>query len=128
MRITALAMALVVVLGACAADSADADVDLPPAALAGRDVARSKGCAACHGSNGQGGVGPPFVGLFGAERPIRDADVPVVADRDYLVESILEPSAKIVEGYNLPMPRVELTDDEIDDLVAYIEALAEAAP
>lgn len=127
MRTQVGVVAMALVLGACGANSADAD-DLSPAALAGRSVARGNGCAACHGSNGQGGVGPPFVGLFGSERPIEGSDVPVVADREYLVESIVEPSAKVVEGYNLPMPRVELSDREIDDLIAYIEALAEDAP
>lgn len=116
--------AVVLALSACGANDAGAGADLPPAAIEGRDVVRSNGCAACHGSNGQGGVGPPFVGLFGSQVPIQDRDEPVLADRAYLVESIREPSAKLVEGHNVPMPRTELTDDELDAVIAYIEALA----
>ncbi len=122
-----LAIAAIGLLPACAADTG-ADPQLPPAAAEGRSVARSKGCSACHGSDGGGGVGPPFVGLYGSEVAIQGQDDTVTADRDYLVRSIVEPSAQLVEGYNLPMPRTELTDDEIDAMIAYIEALAEQAP
>ena len=96
---------------------------------------RGKGCASCHGSNGGGGVGPAFVDLFGSETTVEikiesaDGEVTteqkvVTADRDYLVESITDPSAKTVEGYSLPMPRTELTPIEIDAIITYIEALA----
>ncbi len=85
------------------------------------------GCGACHGSDGGGGVGPAFVGLYGSEVTLADGDA-VLADRDYLVESIVDPQAKIVEGYSLPMPRTELTDDEIDAVINYIEELSEVGP
>ncbi len=52
----------------------------------------------------------------------------MVADRDYLVESMIDPQAKIVEGYRLPMPQNELTAEEIDAIVVYIEALAGVEP
>jgi mono/diheme cytochrome c family protein len=122
--ISILALLIVGLLPACGGDDPAADVDLPPAAVEGREVVRSKGCAACHGSNGGGGVGPSFVGLYGSEVPLQDHD-PVIADREYIVESIVDPDAKLVQGYNLPMPRTELSDAEIDAVVAYIEALAE---
>lgn len=125
--ISILALLGVGLLPACGAADPAADVDLPPAAVAGRDVIRSKGCAACHGSNGDGGVGPSLVGLFRAEVLLQDHD-PVIADREYLVESIVDPGAKLVEGYNLPMPRTELSDTEIDAVIAYIVALAEVSP
>lgn len=126
LRRCVIAFAIGSVLAACGAAEAE-QADLPPAAAEGRRVVRSKGCAACHGGNGGGGVGPAFVGLFGADVPIQGGGV-VVADREYLVESIVDPSAKLVEGYNLPMPRTELTPDEIDSVVAYIEALRAVDP
>lgn len=118
---------LACVLLATACGAATAESDLPPAAAEGRDLVRTRGCAACHGSNGDGGVGPPFVGLYLSEVPLQGGDT-VVADRDYLVESIVDPSAELVEGYNLPMPRTDLSDAELDAIVAYIEALAEVEP
>lgn len=125
--ISMLAVLAVAFLTACGADDSTADIELPPAAEAGRSLFRSKGCAACHGSNAQGGVGPALAGLFGTEVPIQGRD-PVTADRDYLVESIVDPGAQLVEGYNLPMPTTKLSDAEIDEIVAYIEALAEVTP
>jgi mono/diheme cytochrome c family protein len=124
-RRVALSAAVAVFLLGCAAD--DDSANLSQAALDGRSVVRSKGCAACHGSNGDGGVGPTFVGLLGSEVQLQDGST-VVADRDYLVESIVEPAAKLVESYNLPMPDTELSTDEIDAVIAYIEALAVVDP
>lgn len=117
------ALVSVSVTGACGSNSGDS-ADLSPAALEGREVVRSKGCASCHGSNGGGGVGPAFVGLAGADVPLEDGRT-VVADRDYLVESIVDPQAEIVEGYRLPMPRTQLSPEEIDAVITYIEELAE---
>ena len=112
---------------ACGSDDPTAAADLPPAAVEGREVFMRKGCAACHGSDAGGGVAPPLVGLLGSEVPLQEHGT-VIADREYIVESIVDPGAKLVEGYDLPMPRTELSDPELDAVVAYIEALAEVAP
>ena len=97
---------------------------------------RRAGCASCHGSNGGGGVGPAFVDLFGSDVAVEiaaDGDesnvtsTVVTADRDYLVESITDPSAKVAEGYSLPMPTTELSQADIDAIITYIEALAPAS-
>lgn len=111
-------------LSACAAnDSGAAAIDLSPAAARGHTLARANGCGACHGANGEGGVGPTFVGLFGSPVELTDGST-VVADREYLIESIKQPAAKKVAGYRLPMPTNLLSDDEIDQILTYIEALA----
>jgi len=47
----------------------------------------------------------------------------VAADEDYLRKSIREPSAQIVKGYPPIMPKMELSDDEVAALLAYIEAM-----
>lgn len=122
-----VALALVAVAAMVGCGAAEVVPDLPPAALEGRRVVQSKGCAACHGSDGGGGVGPAFVGLFGTDVALQSGAT-VIADREYLTQAILEPSAELVEGYNLPMPRTELSAEEVDAVIAYIEALAEVAP
>ncbi len=123
-RIGTLALTGALALTACAANSSDADaIPLSPEAAVGRTISRSSGCAACHGTNGEGGVGPPFVGLFGSTVTLDDGAT-VVADRDYLIESIKEPGAKMVAGFRLPMPTNRLTDDEIDQVVTYIQELS----
>lgn len=47
------------------------------------------------------------------------------ADRAYIARSVRDPAAEKVDGYNGVMPAYDLTDDEIDDLVAYLETLDE---
>ncbi|MEM9566348.1 MAG: cytochrome c [Actinomycetota bacterium] len=107
-----------VALGACGG----ADAQLPPLAADGRDIMRESGCAACHGRNGAGGVGPGWEGLFGSTREL-DTGEQVIADEAYLRRSIVEPDAQKVAGYTVIMPDNNLTDAEVDAVLAYIEAL-----
>jgi cytochrome c oxidase subunit 2 len=67
-------------------------------------------------------VGPSWVGLFGSEVDLADGST-IIADRDYLVESIRDPSAERVAGYSVPMPAVSLSDAEIAAIVDYIASL-----
>jgi mono/diheme cytochrome c family protein len=90
----------------------------------GEQLARSRGCAGCHGQDFGGGAGPDWIGLAGSEVTLTDGSS-VVADRDYLVRAIANPSAELVEGYNLKMPANNLSDAEIDDIVAFIQSLAD---
>ena len=50
---------------------------------------------------------------------------PVVADEAYIRESIVNPAAKIVAGYQPIMPtyRGQLTEEEIIQLIRYIQSL-----
>lgn len=93
---------------------------------AGTDLATSKGCIACHSTNGRDGVGPTWSGLFGSERSLEDGST-VTADDAYLRESIVDPQAKVVDGFIAGiMPGSfgdSLTDEELDALVAYIQSL-----
>lgn len=109
----------IALLGACGGGQ-----DLSPAAAQGLEVARSNGCTACHGVEGQGGVGPAWQGLFGSQVELEDGST-VTADRDYLVRSIQDPQAQLVAGYTTKMPENELSTDQIDSVIAYIEELAE---
>lgn len=123
-RRSALALvAAVVTLGAaaCGSDSAST-VAFSPEGELGRRVARTNGCAGCHGTEGQGQVGPALEGLYGSTVTFDDGST-AVADDAYLRESILEPSARKVEGFKLPMPETNLSDQEVDQLIAYIRDL-----
>jgi cytochrome c1 len=47
-------------------------------------------------------------------------------DAGYIAESIRDPGAKIVTGFQNLMPAnigAELTDDQINDIVAFLESL-----
>lgn len=90
----------------------------------GEQLARSNGCAGCHGQDFGGGAGPALVGLAGSEVVLVDGST-IVADTAYLTRSIAEPSADLVVDYTLKMPANGLSDAEIADIVAYIETLAD---
>jgi cytochrome c oxidase subunit II len=101
-------------------------VDLgDPMAAAGQQLFASLGCAGCHRDDG-GGVGPSLVGLYNSENNFADG-TSAVADENYLRESILNPNAKIVAGYPAVMPSYEgqITEDQLNQLIAYIKSLAE---
>lgn len=117
----------VVGLAACGADGAQpADLGLSAVGRAGQELALDKGCGSCHGVNGEGGVAPAFQGLLGRSVTFAD-DTTLVADEAYVIESIVEPNARRVDGYSLPMPQVNLSDDELASIVTYIAELSRAA-
>ncbi|HUF97458.1 MAG TPA: cytochrome c [Ilumatobacter sp.] len=124
-RARSLLLPLIVAFGltACGGDSASSGVVLTADGELGRKVARGNGCAACHGANGEGTVGPAFVGLYGSTVTFDDGST-TMADDAYLRESILEPSARRVEGFNLPMPENDLSDEQVEQLIAYIRDLS----
>jgi cytochrome c oxidase subunit 2 len=93
-------------------------------AARGEQLARSAGCAGCHGPDFGGGAGPEWTGLAGSEVELADGST-VVADEAYLVRSIADPSADVVADYSLRMPANNLSDAEIADIVAFIETLAD---
>ena len=109
-------------LAACGSDESSADLDLSPQAQRGADVAADKGCQSCHSIDGSGGTGPTWQGLAGSEVELSDGET-VVADAAYLKQSIQDPAAATVEGFSPIMPPFDLSPEELDALVAYIEAL-----
>ncbi|HWP59569.1 MAG TPA: cytochrome c oxidase subunit II [Candidatus Acidoferrales bacterium] len=81
------------------------------------------GCATCHRLEGRG-IGPVLAGLFDSEVRLQDGRT-VKADESYLRESILNPQAKIVAGFQPLMPSFQgrVREDEIQQLIAYIKSL-----
>jgi cytochrome c oxidase subunit 2 len=83
------------------------------------------GCLACHTTDGAPGVGPTWQGLFGSQERLQDGTT-VEVDPGYLRESIVEPGAKITEGFQNIMPADiarDMTDEQIEDVIAFIESL-----
>ena len=115
-------VALVAILGACSSSSSSAPVDLSPDAAAGREISLNAGCASCHGADGNGNVGPKWIGLADSQVTLSDGTV-VTADDDYLYTSIKEPGAMKRRGAVGIMPSNKLTDQEIASIIAYIRAL-----
>jgi len=90
----------------------------------GKLMYAKRGCGQCHSVDGSPGTGPSFKGLFGTSRELADGSS-VVADEDYIRESILEPQAKVRKGFNPVMPTFQgkLKDWQIDGIIAYIKSL-----
>jgi len=107
-------------------DGFDRDFKIAAASLeAGRQLYAAYGCAACHSSDGSRGHGPTFSGLAGSRRAIEGADEPVLADANYLKESILNPNAKTAAGFPPNyMPPYPLKPVEVESLVLFIQSLA----
>ncbi len=101
-----------------------ATAEMSAAARSGEELSRSQGCAGCHGGDFDGGAGPGWIGLAGSEVVLTDGTT-VIADDEYLTAAIADPSAQLVEGYNLRMPANNLTDSEVADIVAFINTLAD---
>ena len=96
---------------------------LPPAEV-GEHLYRTRGCAQCHSVDGSAGVGPSFRGVFGSTVHLRGGGT-VLADENYIRESVLDPQAKVVAGFDPVMPTYKgsLSDQDISAIVAYLKSL-----
>ncbi|MCB0318784.1 MAG: cytochrome c oxidase subunit II [Bdellovibrionales bacterium] len=95
----------------------------------GGELYVKNGCNACHSLDGTPGVGPSFLKLYGREGTTTDGQS-YKADHEYLQESILYSTKRIVQGYQPVMPAFEgqLNDDNINDLIAFIKAQDGTSP
>lgn len=92
---------------------------------AGKELFMNKlGCASCHAA-GSGQRGPNLTGVFGTEQRLTTGNS-VLADEEYIRNSILNPSGQIVEGYQPIMPtfKGQVTEEQLVSLVAYIKSLS----
>ena len=105
------------------ADASNFLTKMPPA-QAGERLYKTRGCAQCHSVDGRAGTGPTFKGLFG-QRVACEGNVTVTADENYVRESILDPQAKVVAGFQPVMPTFKgrLKDQEITAIIAYLKTL-----
>ena len=117
-------MVIAAVLTSCGGE----ETALPVDAAAGKEIYQ-QGCGGCHTVDGTSRSGPSFLGLAGSQVTLKTG-ASVVADRNYLVNSILDPSAQVVDGYvdimGSAVPKGTYTEEQADQLAAYIESLGEA--
>jgi len=102
----------------------------PVSAEEGRRIYERFGCIACHANDASAvsKLGPNFKGLYGSERTFNEGLVRVTANDGYIRESILEPTAKVVSGFNrtgMGMPSFAgvLTEEQIQSVILYIKSL-----
>ena len=82
----------------------------------------AKDCLTCHSIDGSEGIGPTFKGMYGRNTKLTNGSS-IVADDVYLRESIVKPETKIVDGFDDVMPKPELTEEELNAIVEYLENL-----
>jgi len=85
-------------------------------------------CITCHKEDSTG-RGPSLLGVFGSAVELTDGRT-VVADENYLRESIMNAQAKVVKGYQPVMPAFQgqVSEENLLQLIAYIRTLKPAAP
>ena len=80
-------------------------------------------CVTCH-AGGDTQRGPVLNGLFGSQVTLANGET-VVANNDYIRESILNPQAKIVAGFPPIMPTFQgqVSEEQLLALTEYIKSL-----
>ena len=94
-----------------------------PGAVSGAELFTAKTCDTCHRPDSDL-QGPYLEGIFGHEVEMTDGST-VIVDEKYLRESILDPGAKVVKGYQPLMPTYsgQLSEEELLQLIIYIKSL-----
>ena len=90
----------------------------------GAELYKRRGCKSCHSTNGDKLVGPSFQSLFGRTEPMKEGDA-VKVDENYVRESVINPKAKVVAGYQPVMPsdKGQLTDDDIYCIIEWLKTM-----
>ncbi|HSS49270.1 MAG TPA: cytochrome c oxidase subunit II [Thermoanaerobaculia bacterium] len=96
----------------------------------GADLFQSLACVTCHraGETGRLARGPALEGVYGGQVKLADGRT-VTADDDYVRESILNPTAKVVAGWEPVMPTFQgqVSEEQLSQLIAYVRSLGSAA-
>jgi len=89
----------------------------------GQKLFAELGCSTCHKFDVQG-RGPMLAGIFGKQQLMQDGRL-IKVDEDYIRESILNPQAKIVSGFQPIMPTFQgqVSEEQLVSLVAYVKSL-----
>jgi cytochrome c oxidase subunit 2 len=92
-------------------------------AAAGAKLFQDLACISCHRNDAQAQA-PQLAGLFGHSVKLQNG-TSVVADEAYIRESIVNPQAKIVAGFQPIMPTFQglVTEEQLLQLIAYIRSL-----
>jgi cytochrome c oxidase subunit 2 len=85
-------------------------------------------CITCHKADSTG-RGPSLVGVFGNSVKLADGRT-VIADENYLRESIVNSQAKAVQGFQPIMPAFQgqISEENLLQIITYIKSLKPAAP
>jgi cytochrome c oxidase subunit 2 len=92
---------------------------LPPA-VQGAKLFEELNCISCH-RNGTNQRGPVLEGIYGTEVELKGG-AKVTADDAYIRESIMNPTAKVVNGFEplMPVYMGQLSEEQVNALLTYV--------
>jgi cytochrome c oxidase subunit 2 len=96
-----------------------------PVAAGQRLFSQTLGCASCHKEDGSGGRGPALMGLLGSTVQLEGGQT-ITANEEYIRESIINPRAKVVRGFQPIMPTFQgqVSEEQLLQLITYIKSLS----
>ena len=106
--------------------SSPAPTEIAAPVKQGEALAARYGCACCHYADDSPRAGPTWLGLFGSEETLTDGST-VIVDEAFVIESILDPDAKITQGFTANiMPKdfsEKLSESDIEAIIAFMKSL-----
>jgi len=102
--------------------------DIPADEHPGLTLIKQNACITCHSQDGSKIVGPSFKGLFGRKEIViaQGVEKEVTVDEDYIKQSIYEPNAQVVKGFNPGLMisyQKQLSEEDIQKIIDYIKGL-----
>ncbi len=90
----------------------------------GEQLAVRYGCVKCHTIDGSPHIGPTWLDLYLRRETLQTGET-IVADERYMTESMMDPRAKIVKGFNPVMPTFKgrLAGPEAAAIIEFIKSL-----
>lgn len=90
----------------------------------GETLYKKFACNTCHSIDGTSGQGPTWLRTFGTQRALASGES-VLVDENYIRESILDPQAKISQGYAPIMPSYQgiLKEKDIEAMIEFMKSL-----
>ena len=101
--------------------------EAPPASNKGAQLIQTKGCVACHTTDGTPKIGPTFKGVLGKQETVlrNGKERQITVDEAFIKQTLLHPEIDRVKGFPpiMPSQQGQLTDKEIDEIIEYIKSL-----
>jgi cytochrome c oxidase subunit 2 len=96
--------------------------------VAGEKLFSALACNTCHRQDSQG-RGPILANLLGSTVELQNGQR-IVADESYVRESIVNPQAKVVAGFQPVMPTFQglVSEEQLLQLIAYVRSLSQQTP